>query len=71
MHGYVCVHLQYVCMHACMRVCVPEAGSDGGHVAVQAALVPAHVERQRALEETAEDLHLIRTRVLCYFKPLH
>ncbi|TNN54426.1 hypothetical protein EYF80_035335 [Liparis tanakae] len=48
----------------------PEARPDGGDVAVQAALGPAHVQRQRALQQTAEDLHLVGAGVFGDLKPL-
>ena len=48
----------------------PEAGSNGRHMAVKAALVCAHIERERALQQAAKDLHLIGTGVLGNFKPL-
>ena len=40
-------------------------------MAVEAAVGPAHVEGERALQQTAEDLHLVHTAVLGNLKPLH
>lgn len=48
-----------------------ESGPDGCHVPVQAAFGPADVQGQWSLEQAGEDLDLIRTAVLGYFKPLH
>lgn len=48
----------------------PKTRSDGGDVAVEAALSPAHVEGQRALQQAAEDLHLVCAGVLGDLEPL-
>lgn len=48
-----------------------ETGSNGCHMPVHTPLGSTNVQRHGALQETGEDLHLVRAAVLGNLKPLY